>query len=110
MATRSTTTRSTTTRAASKKTATITTEEGGKHSVYDPAASREAFKKGDVVFFPKVRNWLEKGTITEAYGKVVNVQVFDNELPFIEVSFDDTKKLNKVDLGKDIRKFLLEVK
>jgi hypothetical protein len=102
-------TRSTTTRSTSKKTATVTTDEG-KYSVYDPAASREAFKKGDVVFFPKVRNWLEKGNLVEAYGKVVNVQVFDNELPFIEVSFDDTKKLNKVDLGKDIRKFLLEVK
>jgi hypothetical protein len=30
----------------------------------------------------------------------------------MEISFDDNsvKKLNKVDLGKDIRRFLLEVK
>lgn len=94
---------------AAKKTAAATTEEG-KHVIYDPASSRDSYKKGDVVFFPKVRNWLDKGSFVEAYARVVNVSLFEGEAPFIEVSFDDVKKMNGVDLGKDIRKFLLEVK
>jgi hypothetical protein len=56
-----------------------------------------------------VRNWLDKGNLVEAYGRVSNVQIFDNEAPYLEVIFDD-KKLNEIDLGKDVRKFLLEVK
>ena len=92
---------------AAKKTAVAKTEDG--HSIYDPAAPRDAYKKGDLVFFDKVRNWLDRGQIVSAHGTVVNVSLFDNEIPFLEVKFDD-KKLNKVDLGKDIRKFLLEVK
>lgn len=93
---------------ASRKTGATATTEDGK-AIYDPAASRDAYKKGDVLYFPKVRNWLDKGNLVEAYGRVVNVALFDNEAPYIEVVFDD-KKLNKVDLGKDVRKFLLEVK
>lgn len=95
----------------SKKTATPMTEDG-EYPLYDPAASRDAYKKGDVVFFPKVRNWLDKGAFAEAFGRVVNIELFDNEVPYMEISFDDNsvKKLNKVDLGKDIRRFLLEVK
>jgi hypothetical protein len=84
----------------------------GQHQVYDPAAQRDVYTKGEVVFFPRVRNWLDKGALVEAYGRVVNVDLFDNEVPFIEISFDDSsvRKLNEVDLGKDLRKFLLEVK
>jgi hypothetical protein len=93
-----------------RKPAAVTTTEDGKYQVYAPTAQRDAYKKGDVVFFPKVRNWLNKGELIEAYGKVINAGLFDNEVPYIEVSFDDTKKMNKTDLGKDIRRFLLEVK
>src|SRR5688500_16682741 len=92
---------------AAKKTAVAKTEDG--HLIYDPAAPRDAYKKGDVLHFAKVRNWLDRGELVSAYGTVVNVSLFDNEVPFLEVKFDD-KKLNKVDLGKDVRKFLLEVK
>jgi hypothetical protein len=94
--------------AASKKAAQQRTEDG-QHMIYDPAAPRDAYKKGDVLHFPKVRNWLDRGELVEAFGTVVNVSLFDNEVPFLEVKFDD-KKLNKVDLGKDIRKYLLEQK
>ena len=93
-----------------KKAVAVATTEDGKHQVYTPAAARDAYKKGEIVFFPKVRNWLSKGNLVEAYGKVINADLFDNEVPYIEVSFDDTKKMNKLDLGKDIRRFLLEVK
>jgi hypothetical protein len=104
-----------------KTTATKTTRtkkpsaqmtEDGQHAVYDPSAPRDAYTKGDVVFFPKVRNWLNKGALVEAYGRIVSVDLFDGEAPFLEVSFDDSqvRKLNKIDLGKDIRKFMLEVK
>ena len=93
-----------------KKPAAVATTDDGKHQVYTPSALRDSYKKGDVVFFPKVRNWLNKGELVEAYGKVINAGLFDNEVPYIEVSFDDTKKMNKADLGKDIRRFLLEVK
>lgn len=103
-ATKTTSSRST----AAKKTAAAKTADG-EYTIYDPAAGRDAYKKGDVVLFPKVRNWLDKGQLVEAYGTVVNVALFDNEVPYLEVKFDD-KKLNKVDLGKDIRKFLLENK
>jgi len=94
-----------------KKSATPMTDDGN-YPLYDPSASRDAYKKGDVVFFSKVRNWLDRGAFTEAYGRVVNIEMFDNEVPYMEISFDDgsVKKLNKVDLGKDIRRFLLEVK
>jgi hypothetical protein len=94
-----------------KKTTTPMTEDG-KHAKYEPSASRDAYKKGDVIFFPKVRDWLDKGKLVEAYGRVVNVEVFDGEVPYMEVSFDDpsVKKLNSASLGKDLRRFLLEDK
>ena len=98
-------------RSRAKKTVTPMTEDG-KHPMYDPAAARDAYKKGDIVYFEKVRSWLDKGSFTEAYGRVVSVDLFDGEVPYVEVSFDDSsvKKLNKADLGKDLRRFLLEVK
>jgi len=94
-----------------KKPVTPMTEDG-KHPLYEPAAGRDAYKKGDVVFFPKVRNWLDKGSLVEAFGRVVSVELFDGEAPLLEVSFGDpsVKKLNSTDLGKDLRRFLLEVK
>lgn len=94
-----------------KKPVTPLTEDG-QHAQYDPEAGRDAYKKGDVVFFPKVRNWLNKGSLTQAYGRIVNVELFDGDVPLLEVSFDDSsvKKLNNVDLGKDLRRFLLETK
>jgi hypothetical protein len=105
-ATKTTATKTTRTSAA-KKTVLAKTEDG--HTIYEASAPRDAFKKGVVVHFPKVRNWLDRGDIISAFGTVVNVSLFDNEVPYLEVKFDD-KKLNKVDLGKDVRKFLLEVK
>ena len=98
----------TTAKTAAKKTAAVAKTEDG-HMIYDASAPRDAFKKGDQIYFEKVRNWLDRGQLVSAYGTVVTVSLFDNEVPFLEVKFDD-KKLNKVDLGKDVRKFLLEVK
>ena len=98
-----------TTTSRTKKTSVQKTDDG-KHVIYDPAAPRTAFKKGDVVQFPKVRDWLNKGDLVEVLGTVVNTGVFDSEVPYIEVSFHAQKKANKIDLGKDIRKFILEVK
>ena len=82
----------------------------GEHTMYDPAAARASYKKGDVVYFPKVRNWMDKGALVDVLGTVVNAAVFDNEVPYIEVNFHAQKKANKIDLGKDIRKFILELK
>jgi hypothetical protein len=105
---RATATKTTASKTAAKKAAAVAKTEDG-HLIYDAAAPRDAYKKGDVLHFEKVRNWLDRGQLVSAYGTVVNVSLFDNEIPFLEVKFDD-KKLNKVDLGKDVRKFLLEVK
>jgi len=80
----------------------------GDYKVYDPSASREAYKKGEIIQFPLVRNWLDKGKPVTAFGKIVNIQTFDDDIPYLEVSFEDAKKLNKLDLGKEIRKFILE--
>jgi len=104
--------KSTTTRSSKAKKAVTPMTEDGKHAQYEPTALRDAYKKGDILYFPKVRSWLDQGSFVEAYGRIVNVELFDDEVPYLEVSFDDTsvKKLNKIDLGKDIRRFLLEVK
>jgi hypothetical protein len=82
----------------------------GQYPIYDPAASRDSYKVGDIVKFEKVRDWLNKGELIEARGKVVGISVFDKTIPYLEVSFSDVKKLNKVDLGSDVRKFILEQK
>lgn len=100
MATTKKTTRRTTTK---KKTE-------GEFAVYDQGASADTYKKGEIVYFEKVRNWLDKGAFVSAHGKVTSVGKFDGEVPYIEVSFDQAKSKNNVDLGKDKRKFLLEVK
>ena len=100
MATTKKTTRRTTTK---KKTE-------GEFPVYDQGSSADTYKKGDIVYFEKVRNWLDKGAFVAAHGKVTSVGKFDGEVPYIEVSFDQAKSKNTVDLGKDKRKFLLEVK
>ena len=84
------------------------TTEGYK--IYYPDAGRDTYSKGDIVFFEKVRNWTARGELIEAYGKVVSVDFFDGEVPFLEVSFNDAKKLNKHDLGDDLRKYILEAK
>lgn len=102
--------KSTTSKTSRTKKGSVQMTEDGKYSIYDPAAPRTAYKKGDVVQFPKVRDWLNKGELVEVLGTVVNTGVFDNEVPYIEVSFHAQKKANKIDLGKDIRKFILEVK
>lgn len=84
------------------------TSEGYK--IYYTDAKRDLYSKGDIVFFEKVRNWLGRGELVEACGKVVTVDLFDGDIPYIEVSFADTRKLNKCDLGEDLRKFILENK
>jgi len=81
-----------------------------QYPIYDPAASRDVYKVGDIVKFEKVRDWTAKGELVEAYGKVVGIGVFDKTVPYLEVSFSDVKKLNSRDLGADIRKFVLEQK
>lgn len=81
-----------------------------QYPIYDPSASRGSYRIGDIVKFPAVRNWSAGGELVEAYGKVVGLGVFDKTIPYIEVSFSDVKKLNKHDLGTDIRRFILEQK
>lgn len=84
------------------------TSEGYK--IYYPDAGRDTYTKGDIVFFEKVRNWTARGELVEAFGKVVSVDFFDGDVPFLEVSFNDAKKLNKHDLGDDLRRYILEAK
>ncbi|OGK09038.1 MAG: hypothetical protein A2Y63_01730 [Candidatus Riflebacteria bacterium RBG_13_59_9] len=81
-----------------------------QYPIYDASNSRDAYKVGEVIKFEKVRDWMAKGELVEAYGKVVGVGVFDKTIPYLEVSFSDVKKLNSRDLGADIRKFILEQK
>lgn len=81
-----------------------------QYPAYDPTATRDSYKVGDVVKFDKVRDWARKGELMEAYGKVVGVGIFDKTIPYLEVSFRDVKKLNSRDLGADIRRFILEQK
>lgn len=102
--------KATTSKTTKARKATAPTSPDGKHPMYDPTAARTAYKKGDVVYFPKVRDWMNKGVLVDVLGSIINVGVFDNEVPYIEVSFHAQKKVNKIDLGKDIRKFMLEVK
>ena len=104
-----TTKKTKTTKTRAKKSA-VPMAPDGEHTMYDPAAARASYKKGDVVYFPKVRNWMDKGALVDVLGTVVNTAVFDNEVPYIEVNFHTQKKVNKIDLGKDIRKFILELK
>lgn len=80
------------------------------YKIYYSDAKRDAYGKGDIVYFEKVRNWMDRGKLVEAYGKVVSADLFDGDVPYIEVSFADAKKLNKVDLGDDLRRFILETK
>jgi len=81
-----------------------------RYPQYDSSAKRDGYKVGDVVKFPAVRDWTAEGELVEAYGKIVGVGVFDKDVPYIEVSFSDVKKLNKTDLGRDVRRFILEQK
>lgn len=88
--------------------------EGNK--IYSSTASRDYFKKGEIVLFEKVHNWLKHGEEVSAYGKIIDILVLDEDIPYIEVNFNDSdaKKLNKssegksADLGNEIRRFLLE--
>ena len=102
--------KTTSTKTTRTRKAAVPTSPDGNHPAYDPAVARTAYSKGDVVYFPKVRNWMDKGELVDVLGTVVGTGVFDSEVPYIEVSFHAQKKVNKIDLGKDIRKFILEVK
>jgi hypothetical protein len=85
-------------------------ETGDGYKIYYHDVARDTYSKGDIVFFERVRNWTARGELVEAYGKVVTVDLFDGDVPFVEVSFSDAKKLNKHDLGDNLRKFILEAK
>ncbi len=93
-----------------KKSAKTMVKGDSQYPVYDPTASRDSYKVGDVVKFDKVRDWANQGETVEAYGKVVGIGIFDKTIPYLEVSFSDVKKLNSRDLGVDIRRFILEQK
>ncbi len=95
-------------KAATRKKQLVKGDE--RYPIYDSAAKRDAYKVGDVVKFKAVRNWALGGELVEAYGKVVGVGIFDKDVPYIEISFSDVKKLNKKDLGRDVRRFILEQK
>lgn len=85
---------------------------GGRSKTYDAFAAAAGYSAGDVLFFEQVRHWLGKGELVEAYGKVVSVDKFDNEVPYITVSFSDpdVSGMNKIDLGNWPRNFLVELK
>ena len=80
------------------------------YKIYYSDSKRDTYSKGDIVYFERVRNWMRRGELTDAFGKVTSVDLFDGDVPFIEVSFSDAKKLNKVDLGDELRRFILETK
>lgn len=80
--------------------------------MYDAFAAATSYSAGDVLHFDQVRHWLGKGELVEAVGKVLSVEKFDNEVPYISVSFSDpdVKDQNKHDLGSWPRNFLVELK
>lgn len=84
----------------------------GKFQTFDAAAAASAYSAGTVLFFPQVRHWHDKGNLVEAYGKVLSVEKFDNEVPYIVVSFEgpELAELNAFELGKDPRNFLIDTK
>lgn len=83
---------------------------GGK--TYDAFAPAAAYSAGEVLHFDQVRHWLGKGELVAGVGKVLSVEKFDNEVPYIVVSFNDpeVKDQNKVDFGAWPRNFLVELK
>ena len=103
-------------KAKTEKKPAKTQSQSDEYKEYHPSNSREYYKKGDIVLFKKVHNWLAHGEIVEAYGKIIDVVIFDDDLPYIEVNFNDhdAKRINKAkgtatDLGNETRRFLLEV-
>jgi hypothetical protein len=84
----------------------------GSGKTYDAFAPASAYSAGDVLQFEQVRNWLGKGELVPAVGKVLSVEKFDNEVPYIIVSFNDpdVQAQNKYDLGNWTRNFLVELK
>ena len=56
--------------------------------------------------FPRVRSWLAKYELVEAFGKVMGVDKFDGlsgEVSFIEVSFYELRKMNGADLSNGLQ-------
>ena len=84
----------------------------GKFQTFDAAAAATAYSAGTILFFQQVRHWHDKGNLVEAYGKVLKVEKFDNEVPYITVTFDDPEvaELNTFELGKGPRDFLIDMK
>ncbi len=89
-----------------------TPRRGGKTKDYDAFAAPAAYNPGDVLHFTQVRHWHAKGELVEAYGKVLSVEKFDNEVPYLVVSFSDpeVQELNTHDLGNWPRNFLVDLK
>ena len=67
---RATATKTTATKTAAKKTAASVAKTEDGHMIYDPPAPRYAYKKGDVLHFDKVRNWLDRGQIISAFDEM----------------------------------------
>ena len=98
-------------RASSRPQAAVHTHTNGEnYRIYDPVLPAEIYERGQIWYFPKVRSWLDKYALIEAFGKVMAVDSFEGingELKFVEVSFYDTRKMNTTDLGKDLRRFIV---
>jgi curved DNA-binding protein CbpA len=98
-------------RPSSRPQAQVYTHTNGEnYRMYDPALPAEIYERGQIWYFPKVRSWLDKYALVEAFGKVMAVDSLDGingELRYVEVSFYDTRKMNTVDLGKDLRRFIV---
>jgi hypothetical protein len=98
-------------RASSRPQAAVHTHTNGEnYRIYDPVLPAEIYERGQIWYFPKVRSWLDKYALVEAFGKVMAVDSFEGingELKFVEVSFYDTRKMNTADLGKDLRRFVV---
>jgi hypothetical protein len=90
---------------------TGTPRRGGKIKTYSGTAGAAAYSPGEVLHFEEVRLWRDKGNLVEAYGKVLSVEKFDNEVPYIVVSFNDPEvdELNEYDLGNWPRNFLVDI-
>jgi hypothetical protein len=98
-------------RASSRPQAQVHTHTNGEnYRIYESTLPAEIYERGQIWYFPKVRSWLDKYALIEAFGKVMAVDSFDGingELKFVEVSFYDTRKMNTTDLGKDLRRFIV---
>jgi curved DNA-binding protein CbpA len=90
--------------------AEVHTHDGENYRMYNANLPASLYERGQVWFFPRVRSWLDKYALVNAFGKVMGTDTFEGlngEVNFVEVSFHELRKMNGADLGKDLRRFVI---